>query len=131
MGFLTDDEVRAIRLAGAEPLVIEGMSRQLRMVKVTGAKSVEIGQLHADQKGKDAQRKLFLAMLRASVVDEEGQFLTEDAAAQLFEVISARDALAITTRVTKSLNEAEDTRTKMGNSEASPGGVSSSDSAKP
>lgn len=130
MPLFSDEEVKAVRLASAEEIVIPGIPKKLKLVKVSGSKATEIGQMQLDLKGKGVSRALFLLLFTSSVCREDGSFLQKEDAEQLFEVLPADVSFELVRKVTSQINVGSEARAKaVGNSEASPAAGSSSGSA--
>lgn len=126
--FLTPEQVRAIRLKGAEDYPLERIGKTLKVIPVSGSKAMEIRERQAelDPNTPRGQRELFLFLLAAACADETGDALTADDAATLLDVLSIEEVSALINRVGKSLG------VQVGKAQASPASAtSSSDSVSP
>jgi len=132
MPFLSEEEVRALRLATAEDISIPGLTKKLKLVKVTGAKSVEIIDASGKQKAGSMSREVFLLLFTSAVAHDTGAMISKEEAEQLFEVVPAEESFTLIAKVMSSLQKKMGaTEALVKNSEGSPAAGASSGSAKP
>lgn len=127
MPFLTEEQVRAVRLKGSETIKLERLEKSIRVVLVSGNKAFEIRELQSltDAKTPKGQRAIFMFMLEAACADDEGNLFTHADAEQLFDVLSLEEVTQLVNKVSDTLG------IQVGKGKASPSETSSSVSVSP
>ncbi len=125
MAFLSADEMRSIRLRGSIQVSIEGISKSIRVVKMSAARQLEMvvkqGKLKATATASDGmdpagQRDLFLWMMESACTDDLGNPFTKEDASQLFELLQLGEITDLVEKISATIAS----KVAPGNSKASP-----------
>lgn len=89
MAFMTAAEIKAVRCKGSKVVVLEGLDKEVRIIKMAAEAQLASQELQAAVKeGKRAKSDMLRFMLEHALADLEGTPLSAEDAAQIFQLLS-------------------------------------------
>jgi hypothetical protein len=105
--FLTAEQIRKVRLNGSKQVAIDGTDKPLRLIKLSGAAALEVGEIQkAVEKGERTRKEMFLFLLAHAFTDDSGEPLTAEDAEMLFDLLPIQTISNLVNQVTASINAA-------------------------
>ena len=102
--FLTNEQIRALRLRKAKKYKLDGIDKTLNIVQIAAGRGLELRGARAKLLGAEAagpselgaaQRGLFIEMFQAGIADDEGEPITAEAAGQLIDLLSLEEVTGL------------------------------------
>lgn len=88
MAFMSPAEVKAVRLRGSKPIIIEGLNKEARIIKMGADAQNRSAELQAEiAAGKRPRNDSILFMFENALAEPDGTPLTADDAVQLFKLL--------------------------------------------
>ena len=100
MPFLTQEQVRAVRLKGSTVVPVDRLGKGIRVALVSGSRAFQLREL---QQAAAKERDVFVFMLQAACVDDDGNPFAREDAEQIFDLLTMDELASIVSEVTKSL----------------------------
>jgi hypothetical protein len=103
--FLSAEDLKAVRLKGSKVIELAGLSKKIRLTKLTGAAALELPKLQDKIKaGQADQIELFKFLLSKSCTDEAGEYrLTAEDAQVLVDELPYETVTSIVNQITEEL----------------------------
>lgn len=110
MAFLTPEQILGIRKKGSKLISLDSMDgKQIRVIKMSSTAQLESEALQLEVKAGKATPADFLKfMLKSACADMDGVLLTEQDAAELFNILPLEDVTVLVHAISGLINSAVD-----------------------
>lgn len=88
MAFLTPEQIRAVRIKGSKIVMLAGIEKEIRIIKMSSGKAIESQELQQEiRQGKKSQSDMIRFMFENTLAEIDGTPITQEDAVVLFNLL--------------------------------------------